>query len=518
MDEIQPVPAPVPFIVDPAIAASVTPVTTSANVPDPVPPVTQQGPTAEPVHVESIVKPPRPPSTTVQQDAEIFVPLDKPYDPSQILLCVPSDTAENIAAAASEMPNIDLESTETENEWVGTIKAARFAVPAAGWFTATANRTDAKYRQAVQSEKGPLAAGAPKFNDSANGKLTGERGVLRIRALTGLGSVVRIPLWHSGFWITIKAPSEGAMLELNRRLAEEKITLGRASYGLAFANNSVFFAGWIMDFALNHIYDSSLKPELQPNLRERISSLDIPIIAWGLACVIWPGGFPYARSVMDQTKEESKVIREKINVGKMLWVDNASLTPWQISHMAGSHGSNMTADAIDRYRNEFTRGKGRVVKLNENISVTLRSPSLDQYLSSGQKWVNNIVNMVDRAFGLPPNDGVRDSYIMDQGKATNMRQFSHFVESLDAAGSIVDDVETLDQTFDALSANDEIREAFFDGVKAFIEDATMAIVAIPVTENEEKSDLPRFPHLLPIDALSVFFILLVQKIPQIQAR
>jgi hypothetical protein len=152
------------------------------------------------------------------------------------------------------------------------------------------------------------------------------------------------------------------------------------------------------------------------------------------------------------------------------------------------------------------------------MSTTLRIPNIDQYLTSGQKWINNIVAMIDKAFNLEPNDSVRDNHIMDQGRATNMRQFTHFVESLEVAGDIIDDLDTLEQTFDVLSSSDDIRDAYFNGVKEFIEDSTIAVIAIPVTENEETSGLPRFPHLLPIDVLSTFFILLVQKVTQVQNR
>jgi hypothetical protein len=166
----------------------------------------------------------------------------------------------------------------------------------------------------------------------------------------------------------------------------------------------------------------------------------------------------------------------------------------------------------------------RKVRLTDQISITLRRATMDQYLNSGAKWVNNIIRLVDEAFERPANEAVRDAYIMDQGKATNMRQYAHMVESIDIGGEDdadpqrITDEETIEQTLDVLSANDDIREAYFKGNKDFIEDATIAIVAVPVTEDEDRGALPRFPHLLAIDPLSVFFILLVQKIPQIQMR
>ena len=457
-------------------------------------------------------------ATNTVQDSPVFGPLGENDAKGGIAISFPPDTVAKIDAALEAIPNVGLNETADGASWVNHISNSAYTVPYRNWFRNTADRPTATYRQSVNSEKGPLTPGSLKFNDAVGSKLTGERAVLRVRALTGLGSVIMIPLWHSGFWITLKAPTEAAMLELNRRLNEEKISLGRATYGLAYANNSVFFAGWLLDFALSHVYDTSLKPELTENLRSRISQFDIPLVVWGLACTIWPNGFPFARAVLDQTGEPNKVIREKVNVGKLLWVDTSELTPWQISHMAQRHGSTMTAEMLERYRSEFTRGKGRSVALTENLSITLRTPNIDQYLISGQKWVNNIVAMVDQAFSMQPNDGIRNDYITDQGKATNMRQYGHFVESLEVAGEAITDLETLEQTIDVLSSDDSIRSKFFDAVKEFVEDSTIAIVAIPVMENEQEITYPRFPHLLPLDVLSVFFILLVQKVTQIQVR
>ena len=460
----------------------------------------------------------RPPSTNTIQDFEVFSPRDKDFKMSDITLALASDNQARTAVALDAIPNIDVDDSKPGREWINIVRAATYTVPYKDYFTKTVERQEASFRQTVASERGPLAASQPKFKEKEGTSFTGEKAVLRMQSLLGMGGIIQIPLWHSGFWITFKAPTEAAMLELNRRIADEKIALGRQTYGLAFANTSVIFAGHIMDFAMNHIYETSIKEKDGLNIREKISSLDIPLIAWGLACIIWPRGFAYARAVMDASGEQNKIIREKINVGKLLWTDTSALTPWQIAHMASRHGGNMTTDSLDRYRNEFTRGQGRTLKLSDVVSVELRVPNLDQYLTSGQAWVNNIVSMVDRAFGLPPDEDVRNEYIRDQGKATNMRQYSHWCKSIVVGEDVTEDQETLDKMFDALSSDDGIRDAYFAGIKDYMEDATISIVAVPTLEEEGKMELPRFPHLLPLDAMSVFFILLGQKVNRIQAR
>jgi hypothetical protein len=458
------------------------------------------------------------PSTTVRQEFETFFELGKvAWNDDAETLPIPETTTERIDQALTAFPNEDIAASEQGREWAATLEQSGSVLTRKAYFGEAMEREGSNWRQTVTGEKGNLHAAFPSFKDEPGAKITGERAMLRVRALVGLGSMIHVPLWHSGFWITLKAPPESEMLNLHARLAEEKIALGRQTWGLSFANNSVFLAGWVTDFILANSFGTTLK---DPNdLRSKISSLDIPTLIWGIASVIWPRGFQYARSVLDQSGEQYQIVKERLNIPKLFWTDTSTLTPWQISHMGNRHGQTMSPESVARYRDEFTRGKGRLVSIHENVKVMLRVPSLDQYLNSGQKWVNNIVAMVDRAFAMKNEDQLRDAYIMDQGKATNMRQFAHWVEYIDADGRIIEDEATIESTFDALSSSDEMRGAFFEEVRKFMEDSTVSVVAVPAaSEEDRKRELPRFPHLLPIDALSVFFILLVQKIRIIRSR
>jgi hypothetical protein len=466
---------------------------------------------------------PLPQRTNVLQEGEIFLPWPENRNMDvEVKLAVPSTTWERTQKLLDAYPNVDLEKNLGGDEWSNTLAQAGYTVPAGDGFQATVTREGSQFRQAVKSEKGMLAAAQPRLKEDTGGaSWSGEKAVLRVKSILGMGSLVQVPLWHSGFWVTLKAPTEGELLELNRQLNEEKITLGRMTYGLAFANSSVFFAGKLMDFVLDHVLETTLKPGMldAKSLRDRIKSPDLQILAWGMASTIWPKGFPYARAVLDPTGSETKVIRELIAVGKLLWTDTASLSPWQIAHMAQRFGQVMGEDGLEKYRTEFTRGKGRRVQLSERVAVNLKVPSLTEYVNSGYKWVNNITAMVDQAFQMPPGSQERDKYIIEQGKATYMRQYAHWVESVVVDdNNVIDHVETVEQLLDALSEHNEFREAYFKGVREYIEDSTVSLIAIVATEEVDKSELPRFPNLLPIDAMSVFFILIVQMAMQIQNR
>ncbi len=478
--------------------------------------------------VEETTAAPQAPVDEVKETAKIvqkhptFSPTDK-WSTDDETLHLPSGNIEQVRAVIQDGPNVRLDDSVAGREWAESLRESVDALPVRGIGDRTASRSTAEFHQAIETEKMPLAAGIPNLKFNTGDKVSGERAVLRIRSLLGMGTILQIPLWHSGFWITMKAPSEAALLELQRRLIDAKVNLGRNSHGLAFANTSVYISGWLIDFVIAHIYDTTIKGEV--DLRKMIKVLDIPTIIWGLACTIWPNGFQYSRACITDPEKCNHVIREKLNLSKILWVDRNSLTPQQINHMTSRGGSSMTPESVQAYLEQFLIGRGRTITVgdDEQIKITFKVPNVEEYTNSGYKWVNNIIQMIDASFTTEPNDSTRNVHITELGKATNMRQYAHWIEVIDAAGSEVDDIESIEQIVDTLSSVDDIRKKYFDEVIRFIDDSTMAIVAVPTFEcpkcnSQQPVPLARFPHLLPIDVMSSFFTLLVQKLQKIHTR
>lgn len=463
------------------------------------------------------------PTAAIVQTSDVFSPVDGKWNADADTLHLPGGNVEQVRHVINDGPNISLDDNAAGREWAESLRESADALCVRGIGDVAAKRETAEYHQRIDSERGPLCAGIPNLKFNTGEKVGGVRAVLRVRSLLGMGSILQIPLWHSGFWITIKAPSEGALLELQRRLIDEKINLGRNTHGLAFANTSVFIAGWLIDFVFAHIYDTTVKGEF--DMRKHIKVLDIPTIIWGLACTIWPNGFQYSRACIADPEKCNHVIHEKLNLSKIHWVDRNSLTQKQINHMMSRGGTSMTIESVEAYQKEFQRGMGRTIHFGDNdqLAITFKTPNVDEYIESGYKWINNIVSMIDAAMTSERNDTVRNIRVAEIGKATSMRQYAHWIESIDAAGMIADDVETIEQIVDTLSSDDAIRTKYFTEVIRFIDDATMSLIAIPSFEcpscnQTQKAPHERFPHLLPIDVMSSFFTLLVQRLQKIHAR
>lgn len=457
----------------------------------------------------------------------ITEPLEGGIDPTKEIINLPTDTTVKVYNAINDAPNVSLSDTKGVRLWGQVLKEGTNLNTFAEAFNGTLENPEAEFVQKVQSPTGPLQASSPKFKAAENQTLEGERAVMRLMNHLGRGAIFRTPLWSTGIWLTFKAPSEGAILELYRQLISDKVEFGRSSYGLVFANSSSYMADRLVSFALEHVYQSSLNTT--KDLKTIISSHDIPAIIWGLACTVWPQGFQYRRACMNDVEKCQHIIEEKLNLSKILWTNTKGLTKWQITHMSNMRTNSMTEESVERYKQEMLCSQGRLVELNKDtdraIKLTLKVPTVSEYVDSGYRWINSIVETVTNALGVNASNNERNNYIIEHGKATAVRQYTHWIEKLEFDTNVVTDLETIEQSMDVLSSEDDFRVEFMQTIDKYINDSAISVVGIPSftcpkcqMEQNVENHSSRHTNIIPIDVYQTFFIQLVQKIQRIQAR
>lgn len=442
-------------------------------------------------------------------------------------LAMPSDFTSRVVKQIDSSPNVKLSDSKQGREWAGVISEGIQRASFDGVYKDTLEDPEALFEQGVKSESGILAASASKFKHVENETLKGERAVMRLMSHLGLGAVFRVPLWNSGFWITLKAPSEADILELQREIISDKILLGRSSYGLAHSNTTSYMVDRVLDFALKHMYQSTLKTS--EDIRGLISCHDIPTIIWGLACTIWPHGFQYQRACTTDIEKCQHIVKERLNLGKILWTNTKSLSQWQIAHMTSLASNSMEVDQVQRYKKESLKSQNRLVVVNKGtdkeIKFVLKVPTATQYIESGYKWIGEITDVINKSITSDKSTNEKNSFIASNGKATALRQYTHWISSIEFNTNVIEDIETIETTLDALSADDAIREQLMNFIAKYINETTITVIGIPVydcpncgAEQTSPVELPRHTNLIPIDVYTTFFTLLVQKIQKIEMR
>lgn len=464
-----------------------------------------------------------PDSKTVEISKQImFAATKEEMAEAEAVLRILPDTPSVIGSVLNNLPEAQVKPDARNYEWVENLQGGMAFAPAKEMFYKCLARPTGKWRQGLETAPGTvLNARIPGWG-SDNGKmamLTGDRALMQIKAALGQGSYLDVPLWRSGFWVRLVTPTQEELTELWQTIAQNKISFGRETYGLAFANQSVFFNSALFDFAMAHVFDTSLKN--RKDFRQRIDMLDEITLTWGMAKLIWPNGFHYERATTNKDGTPGEIVKGRIDIGRTLILDNDALTPWQKSHMENTQPGTMTDESVERYRTEFALNTGRDIELAPGVKMRLRIPTAEQHIVAGKRWVNDIVSNIDKTFQLQGDDTTRQAYITERSKATLMRQYGHLVAAIKTDKvdlTIENNEEDIDTIIShAFSADKKITNKFFSEAKKFLEDSTISIVGTPAA-GEESPPMTRFPHMLPIDVQTTFFILLVQKIAALRNR
>lgn len=460
--------------------------------------------------------------------------LARKFDPNELihLMALPPDKFNDLIES---LPNAKLDGDDPKLQWLNVLENAAQYFMQGGVFQKPLQEEGSLWRQGIKNGVDDLRAGRPRFGDSSDpgNILTGERAALKLSAAMGLGAITQIPLVHTGIWVSIKAPAEAELLELERRIMTEKTILGRSTNGLVFSNVSVYHANFIINLALQNVYDSSFKDINPQVLKETILLTDLPALIWGLACTIWPNGYPYEQPCSSGI-ECAHVFKQLLNLSKLLWTNNRALSDLQKRHMAKRGAKVVGAEDIKAYQQGHVYHQNASFTLGEaEVGIELKVPTLNDYVVSGMEWVDSIVNNTDSSFGTQMSDQERNDYIVNQSKATGMRQYAHWIDRIvfPNDGGIIADAKTIEQSLDLLSTDSNLQTDFFEKVGAFIDKTTVALIALPREvcpkcqhPQRDPSQLAnpdakvQHPHLVPINMGQVFFILLGQRRYKVQVR
>uniref|UniRef100_A0AAU7PEZ6 Uncharacterized protein n=1 Tax=Burkholderia phage vB_BgluM-SURPRISE13 TaxID=3159457 RepID=A0AAU7PEZ6_9VIRU len=443
----------------------------------------------------------------------------KPFQGVLIPMLPDNASRVNDDMTTSKMGDVDVH--EESVDWYQTLLNGFRSVPAHGVFEDALADPNAEWRNALSFNSQNINVGRPKFSNRGRGsKMSSERLMLSVKARLGLGSPVQVPLVGSGFYGTVKPLEEVDIIRLWREVIAEPIKLGRATHGLMFANNSVFTAKAVYESWAASLVETTVSDLPAENLPDHITINDLPLIAQSIATSIYPNGFPMSRAVFtEDTKLPKEKISQIIDLRKALFMNRKMFKDEQLAHMTKRIEQPMTLKQIKEYKDQFVFNQNTIVDIGEGVKLHLYTPSLREYFDSGEKWINEIQASVHEALGADADEKKRMQYISQLAKASRLRQYSHYVKSIEEDGELYTTRENVDKVLTSLSASDEVSQKFFKAISDYINNTQVAIIATTsVNEYEDAQSGDKWPRLIALDAISVFFQLVEQKLLGITSR
>lgn len=420
-----------------------------------------------------------------------------------------------------ESTKIGIDVSEDSVSWYNTLVSSFASHPSKGIFEDALADPNAEWRNALAFGGKVINIGRPKFtNKGRGGRMSSERLQLSVRAKLGMGSPIQTPLPASGFYATIKPLEEIEIIALWREIVAETVKLGRQTHGLLFSNNQVFTAKAIYQAWLGSLVETTVSNLPNENLIDHITINDMPIISHSIATSLYPNGFPMTRSIFaGDSKVPEKEINQIIDVRKSLFMNAKAFTEAQLGHMVKRLEQPMTLQSVKDYRDQFAFSQNTVVDIGEGIKLHLHTPSLREYFESGEKWINEITATVRKALGADAEDNARLPYLSQLAKASRLRQYAHYVSAIEEDGEMYNTRENVDKTLNSLSASDKISKLVYKAISDYINNTQVSLIATTsVNEYEDTLTGNKWPRLIPIDAISVFFQLVEQRLRGITSR
>ena len=402
--------------------------------------------------------------------------------------------------------------------------------------------SSAEWTQSLEYKGTEIRASAPSMKQKPGTNVVeGETALLKLVTHMGVGALVKVPLFNSGIWVYFKPATDLEFLNLNVMLGQDKTTLGRGSWGLAHSNNIVFSASRVFEFALQHVYATSVKNEELPisNLARYIKPQDLHTFIWGFLFACYPSGYKYKTPCINDPEKCQHVFEGVLNMGKLQVVDSRAMSDSMKNFMSGYSSNTRSLEQVLKYQEDVTRMHARRFIINagtnHEIAFTLKTPTMAEWFEQGYRYINGIVDSVSEAMEKDASTDARNVFMNESSNATKLGQYVHFIDQIEFGqlsidgGSVyvVKDTESVLGSLRTLSGTDSVRERIIEEILKYVGDSTLSIPGIPAfdcpvcghpQDNESKEVYPRLSAWIPLDMLQVFFGLLGQRINRIENR
>lgn len=451
------------------------------------------------------------------------------YDPSKFVwrFSLPSMGVLNFNKKIQEFKHLELDGNRPDlKEWRKINEEGIDYQTPGGLYQDRFLDETSRFKQGVETKEGELKTISSLKMKQADGELKGAMAVLKVSKALGLGDVLSIPLPHSGIWVTIKPPAEKDLIDFYNGIFKEKIAIGRSTLGLTLTNFSVYVNMKLFDFIMKHVHNTNNKDITKNDLDKYVLIHDFPILAWGFAATIYPNGFDYQRACVNNVEQCTHAVKAVLNMCKLLWVDNNSLTEAQKLIMAENRPNTLTAEHYRKFIAEHVRVSSTEFKVNDSIKFKLRIPTFAEYTADGLTWVNKINSAIDSFIVEEGDEAEAKTQLLDQYvRSSILRQFSHFVDYIEIDENIITDRPTINEVLEVFSADDTLRSNITNKILEFKSNTTIGLVGIPdykcpncgFPQNDENV-AEHMISVIPLDVMNLFFTLITLRISKIMER
>lgn len=463
---------------------------------------------------------PAAPKQNIQGDP-VNEPLVGPAKGNKIILAVPSADLKTMIAAQAHLP----EGFDADLRW-GTVMELADTVSTEGEFESSLADPTREWRRIIDHNGKRLTATNLTTPSIAGKEPTGDAALMAYRSHARSSAGAGIHLWGSGISIKFNALANEALYHISREIASSRITVGRATYGIALSQHMVYTAEVMLEAARAAKFKSSVHPDV--DIGDVIRVTDFSTMVWGLAVATFPQGFDIERGCIADPGTCQHTVKERVAVRRMQVVDYSSISEEQRGWMATLQDNKLTAAELLPYQDKFTKARTRDYTINhgndQTTTFTLKVPTMNEFISAGKLWVDDVNRATVASIGESASFGERNRMMEELMRVANARQYSHWVESISFDGGKVTDPSSIRRILaEEISGDDTQLTEFITAVRDFSDKMATSVIAInnfkcpschkyQMKAEGTTDEDTQPPVYVPVEVVSSFFALIFQRL------
>lgn len=402
------------------------------------------------------------------------------------------------------------------------------------------NNTESSILEKAMFSEVPTDDDAPVFNgemiaprhisvSAKNKEVTGTLAQAVFGQLIGMGGIYQMPLYHSGFSITLKDISNTTILDLQTKLNEDMLALGRTTGGVIFSNYQVRGHRILMDFVLSHLHTSTLDVDAF-DLPQYIRLPDLQNVYLLLLKYLYPNGYNaviMCSESLEQVDKEPKCnFKASVTVDplKLLRVDKSKLNTAAIRLLAKRKNKSVSIEEVKNYQDTLSALDNEVKEIKTDFGILfleLKTPTAAEYFELGEEWIYSIEDSIEDVIATDDNNE-RLKLIHVKARQSILNIYLHYVASVrDNNGTVSTSKSDIMEIFEMFTSNEKLSKQIMLTIIDYINTHTLSLVGITSYKcpncakmnTGPSTDLGR--RVIPLDIFKIAFYLRAIKQKQI---
>lgn len=355
----------------------------------------------------------------------------------------------------------------------------------------------------------------------------------------GTGSKTTVPLFGSGFWITLDPIAISDIAINHTLLIEQGERLGRRTSGYGYDTFNVLAHKQNVSMFLKFLGNTNAKNRDPVHLMKNISVLDLETIYSAALENMYPSGFKIIR----------RCINHACNKERVYLVKPAEMIKWDLKYFPeealtyiSAIGETRGEEEIEKYKGMVPFNKQHSFVINQEEThdgnteftrVTLSVPSLAKYFEYAESYIFDLEKTINETFLGNRSEEERNANIIRFSQTYLLRAYSHWIEKIESievdANSNEETInftmstpEEIKSSANTLSGDPETLNLIISEIRQYHTKSSYSTFGIPRhncrhCDYDQGHGLDDTSYIIPLDILQTFFHLEELKLQKAQA-